>query len=283
MVGGYLAIAVLDEQEAVDRTAEFLTSEIGWKVAQDVADSPTDRDVVLEASGELDSGNGLTRYIRLRGNSNSIYLYTYETFTSVSVNTGEVSDVTYGLLNVGTSAAGFRLVVVADQERVVLHCELSDGTKRQSYVGRIKSYYRAQDFPYPNIVKGCQSTTYDWYYTAAERNSWMRAPDGTQQHYFAVEPISSTALDASGVSARTGEFVIAAPILTHNTISGNKELVGEPRGLFRVPTEVEDHNNFISLDGELYAVLESNSKAWAVGPITVSGVDSVRAETDLTV
>jgi hypothetical protein len=256
--------------------------EVGWTVAQDVTDTASDRDVVFQSEGEDDVDNEFTRYIRLRGTSNAIYLYTYETFTDVSTNTGEVSDATYGLLKVEGDANGFFLMAAADLERVVLHAETYDGTRYSAYVGRINSYHTAQQQPYPNLVKGGQATAYDWYYDTNERNAWMIGPGGAQKHYFAIEPLNSTGLAAGQASDRNGQMTIAAPVLVHDGDEANSELVGEPRGVYRVPREVARHNMFIAIDGNTYIVFDSNNITMAVGPVSSPGSGVPRLLTDLT-
>lgn len=280
---GYLSIPVQDEQEAVSRLKTFLVDDIGWSVAQDVTDTASDRDVVFSSAGETVVDNSFTRYIRLRGTSNAILLYTYETFTDIGTNTGGVADATYGLLTVEGDVQGFILSAVADLERVVLHAETYDGVRYQAYVGRITPYYKAQDHNYPNIVKGGQATTYDWFYSANPRNVFMRAPDGTQQHYFGIQPLDATALDACQSSDRNGQMVLSAPVLVHEGTAANSELAGEPRGVYRVPRETSQHNMFLPIDNQLYVVFESNGIPMAVGPVTASGIQVPRLQTDLTV
>lgn len=282
MTVGFLSVAVADEQQAADRIRDFLVGEIGWKVAQDVNDTSTDRDVVYQSEGELDTANGLTRYIRIRGLSNTLVLYTYETFTSVSVNTGEVSEVTYGLITTEGDSQGFFLIVVADLERVVIYVETYNGVRYQGYVGRIKSYYTVYQHRYPNLVKGGQSTGFDWYTTTADRNAWMIGPEGVQAHYYGIEPLSNTGLIAGQSSDRNGSMTLSAPVLVRDDVDPDKsELVGEPRGVYRVPRETSQHNMFVLIDGSPYIVFENNSVPMAVGPVAASGTGVPRLQTDL--
>jgi len=272
VANSFLTIGVKDEQQAVERLYFFLTSSVGWQLVQDVSDTGTDRDVVLSSSGEPEVPNGLTRYIRLRGTGNSIKLYTYETFSNISSFTGELSDSTYGLINTEADSQGFSLTAVADLERVVIHVETYDGVRYLGYVGRINSYYSVYDFRYPNLVKGCQSTTYDWYYSAAERNSWMLSSSGTVDHYYSMEPANSTSLTAGLASDRNGSFFLAAPVLIHPQAHQDlSEVVGEPRGIYRISEEVAQNQMLLDIGGSVYVVLGANSKFWAVGPVTSSG------------
>lgn len=283
MAGGYLGIGVANEQQAVSRLYAFLVNDIGWSLAQDVTNTGTDRDVVLSSPGEPEVPNGLTRYIRLRGTSNGIRLYTYETFVDVGTNTGEVTEATYGLIATEGDSQGFTLLAVADLERVVIHVETYDGVRYMGYVGRINSYYTVYQQNYPNLVKGGQTTTYDWYYSAAARNSWMLGPSGSQEHYYSIEPVNSTALTAGQVSDRNGSLFLSAPILVH--IDGDQslsELAGEPRGVYRIPTGVSQHQMLLTINEETYVVMNSNSKSWAVGPVAASGIAAPPLSTDVT-
>lgn len=282
MAAGFLSVAVADEQQAADRIRAFLVDEIGWEVAQDVTDTATDRDLVYQSPGEPDTANGLTRYIRIRGTSNALVLYTYETFTSISVNAGEVSKATYGLITTEGDSQGFFLLVVADLERVVIHVETYNGVRYQGYVGRIKSYYDVYQQRYPNLVKGGQSSGFDWYTTTADRNAWMVGPEGTQAHYYGIEPLSNTGLVAGQSSDRNGTMTLSAPVLVREDADPNKsELVGEPRGVYRVPRETSRHNMFVLIEGSPYIVFETNGIPMAVGPVAASGTGVPRLQTDL--
>jgi len=194
-----------------------------------------------------------------------------------------VAELTYGLVNTEADATGFFLQVVADLERVVLHVETYDGTRYLGYVGRISSYYSANQQKYPNLVKGGQATTYDWYYSAAERNAWMIGTEGAQAHYYAIQPFDHAGLTATGPGDRTGEIALAAPVLVRNDADPSKsELAGEPRGLYRVARELAQHNSFLSVEGETYVVFEADGITYAVGPVTASGVGVPPLFTNLT-
>ena len=268
LAGHFFSITAENEQQAVSRLTSFLVDTVGWSVAQDVTNTATDRDVVFSSSGEPGVPNGFTRYIRLRGVSNSIFLYTYEQFTTISVNTGELSDASYGKLLVGGDTQGFFLMAVADLERVVLLSESFDGVRRQAYVGRIKSYYNQQQHSYPNLIKGGEDAAYTWYYNINDRNAWMIGTEGLKAHYFAIEPLNNSGLLAGQSSDRDGSMILAAPVLVRNDPDpALGELVGEPRGVFRAPVETTSHTTFIKLKGEVYVVFESNGVPMAAGPI----------------
>lgn len=273
MVEGFLSIVAHTAPDAVERLRVFLVNTVGWSVAQDVTDTALERDVVFSSPGEVGSDNGNTRYIRLRALSGEIQLFTYETFVSVAENTGEVTDASFGKLAVGEDARGYHLTAVADLERLVLHIEAYDATRYMAYVGRINTYYTVAECGYPNLVKGGAAAAYDWYYSAAERNSWMMGADSTVRHYYAFDMLDATVLAAGQSSDRNGAQVFSAPILVHTGGAGNSELAGEPRGVFRAPRELAAQNAFFPVGGRLYTVLESNGVPMLVGPVTASGTD----------
>lgn len=280
---GYLSTAVLDEQEAVRRIKDFLITSIGWSVSEEISNTASDVDIVFSSPGEADVQNQFQRFIRIRGTGNYVYLYTYDTFISSMSYTGELEDSSYGRVVVPSDSQGCFIRVVADLERVVVSTTSYNGTTYIGYVGRITSYYYDYQHPYPNIVKGCDNALYDWYYSAGSTNSWMFGPEGTKAHYYAVEPVGFSGLSAGKVSDRNGEVFMSAPVLVRDDADQNKsELVGEPRGIYRVVAGPSLHGSFLSLGEDIYVVFSSNNKSWVVGPVTVSGVGAPRLFTDLT-
>jgi len=263
MVEGMIGVAVVDEQEAANWLITFLVNDIGWVVAQDVTDVPTERDVVFQSNGEDGAPNPYPRYIRLRGVSNGLYLYTYETFTSVLDNTGEVS----GYVTLEPDAQGLHMLVVADLERVIIHIQTYDSVKYMGYVGRIYSYYTVEQHKYPNLVKGCAASTNGWF----ENQAWAIGPTGVQQAYLAIEPASEGVLNIGVIGVRNGLVTLAAPVLAHDGIPGESELIGEPMGLFSLPGTF-GHGQIISIFGRLYLTVSCDGRAFAVGPITALGV-----------
>lgn len=272
MVAGYMRLAVQDEQEAVERITTFLSGTIGWTIAQDVTNTATDRDVVFSSAGEPDVDNSFTRYIRLRGTSNGIKLYTYETFVDVGTNTGELEDAD-GILNVEGDNQGFFITAVADLERVVLQSQTYNDANRQAYVGRINSYYTSDQHNYPNIVKGGEDTTDTWFSPTAN-NAWMYGAEGSIAEYYGIQPVNSVTLEAGQESDRNGSMTLGAPILVRDDADPNLgELVGEPRGVFAGPPEVLANHIFVAFEGRVYTVFENDNVPMVVGPVTASGTE----------
>lgn len=271
MPGHYSHSASASAYQAVGFIINFLVSTVGWEVVQDVTNSSPVRDVVLLSPGELEVPNGFPIYIRLQSTTDRIFLFTYETFTNVSINTGEVTDVTYGAVYTTSNAQGFELRVVADLERVIINIALYTGTNSYTgYVGRITSYHRANEHSHPNIVKGTTSVGYDWY--SSINNSWMLGPTGAKQHYYAIKPLSDAALLAVSGSARNGDISLAALVLVNTDADPQKsELVGEPRGLYHLSRHVSQTDHFLNINGDIYVVFVQNNIPLAAGPV-VTGI-----------
>ena len=280
MAGHYFRAATLNEYTSVNLLISFLVNTVGWEIAEDVADTGTFRDVVFKSSGEPDVPNGFPRYIRLASSTDHILLYTYETFISTTVNTGELSD-NLGKVFTPNNAQGFDLIVVADLERVIINIFPYTGSNTYTgYVGRITPYHRANEHNFPNIVKGSTATAHTWYYSAAESNSWMLGPDGTKRHYYAVEPLNSTGLVAGQSSSRDGTMSLSAPVIVRVDANPQlSELVGEPRGMYRVSPEVSHNGSFLKINGEVYVTFVQSGVHMVMGPV---GTEVPSILTDLT-
>ncbi len=273
MAGHYLRLEVPDMYTAVYQLIVFLTDVVGWEIAEDVSDTGDIRDVVLTTTGEPEVPNGFPRYIRIRNiilGGERIYLHTYETFVDTITNTGEVYDSTYGSVWGINDSQGMEMVVVADLERVIITNYPYTGTDVYTgYVGRITSYYRANEHHYPNVVKGSTTTPINWYYSTTEANCFMIGPHGSKQHYHAVEPLNaSTGLLAGAASDRNGTNTLAAPVLVNTDADSQRsELVGEPRGVYRISPEVSSSGAFLQINGDVYVTTVQNGAHMALGPI----------------
>lgn len=270
MPGHYMRVGCLNPYEAVSRLNSFLVGTVGWTVAQAVADTGSFIDIVFRSTGEPEVPNGFPRYIRLASSSDSIVLSTYETFISTTSNTGELSDASFGkVATPNNNSQGFEIMVVADLERVIINVFPYTGTSTYTgYAGRITSYHRANEHNYPNIIKCSTAASHDWYYTSAERNIFMLGPDGTQRHYYAVEPLNSVGLSAGESSDRDGTITLAAPVIVRVDANPQySELVGEPRGMYRVSSRVSQTGNFLTIAGEVYVTFVQNGVHMVMGPV----------------
>lgn len=270
MSGHYLRFSVAGVYQEVSALATFLVDTVGWEIAENASDTGDVRDVVLKSAGEPEVPNVFPRYIRIRNASGSIHLHTYETFTSTTINTGELDDSTYAVVCAFENPSqGFEVVVVADLERVIItHYPYTGTNNYTGYIGRINSYYQANTNNYPNLVKGSAVTTYTWYYSAAETHCFMIGPHGSKQHYHAIEPLNSTGLEAGATSDRDGANMLTAPVLVNTDVDSQRsELVGEPRGVYRISPEVSAVNSFVKINGEVYVTSVQSGVHMAMGPV----------------
>jgi hypothetical protein len=271
MAGHYLRLQVIDTYTEVYKLVVFLTDVVGWEIAEDVVDDGDIRDVVFKSAGEPEVPNGFTRYIRIRNTDNKVWLHTYETFVSTTINTGEVSDATYGSIHTNPANApeGFEVIVVADLERVIItHHNQSTTNVYVGYAGRITPYHRANEHRYPNLVKGSASAAYHWWYSANEYNCFMMGPHDAIQHYHAVQPLDYTGIVAGSESDRNGTTTLAAPVFVNtNADPQRSELVGEPRGVYRIHREVAQNNTFLKIDGEVYVTVVQSNTHFTMGPV----------------
>lgn len=266
---GYIKVSVDNEQDAVNRIAKFLVDEIGWTVAEDIADTGSDRDITFQSDGDPSSDNDNTRYVRIKGQSNDIELFTYETYTDSTTNTGEVWDSSFGHLQ---AVGSFDLWVVADLERVILALQEDGGNIYFGYAGRIDSYYKPIEHPYPNLVKGMQNGLYDWFYSSNPRNMWMKRSDGSTGHYYAIKMVDDSTVNSSP-SARDGSVSLFKMPLVYDVDSSYYEAVGEPRGVYWVTSEIFQHGDFLAIDDLVYLIIEEDDGdySWACGPVA-SGI-----------
>lgn len=266
MADHFLRVVVDSEQEAVDFIAKFLVREVGWSLVDNRADTSSDRDVVLSSPGESDNDNPHEVFIRIRGFSDDLVLFTYESYEDSSTYSGELSHSTYGNI---TAIGTFYLTVVADLDRVAIHVKEDGGNSYFGYLGRISSYYDWPAHPHPNLIKGMQSTVYDFFYTAAERNMWMIRPDGSVYSYKPLLVVNGDAItESSYQSARTGKrFFFALPV--YSDYAGQEEIAGELKGVFTGPAANYGFESFVNINGKTYVCFDSSNSSytWFVGPV----------------
>lgn len=269
MPGNYMRINCASAFEELQNIRTFLINTVGWVLVETITDTSSILDIVLTSVGESDVPNGLPIFIRLRNTVDRIFMYTYETYTDSVTNTGEVTHAVNGAVTCPTALQGYEVIVVADLERVMINNITYNGASLyMGYVGRITAYHRANEHNYPNIVKGGVSASTTWYYSASEINSYMLGPDGTQQHYHAIEPLNGTGLTSGESSDRDASMVLSAPVLVNVDADPQKsELVGEPRGVYRVSERASSTMSFIRIEGQVYVVVAYLTLRMALGPI----------------
>jgi hypothetical protein len=255
-----------DEQEATDLVAKFLVREVGWAVTDNLADTASDRHIVLSSSGEDEVENNNTIYIELRGNSNAISLATYETYTDSVTYTGKVSDATYGKI---TCVGSVVVTCVADRERAIIHLREDGGNQYVGYVGRISSYYKSSEHPYPHLVKGMSATTYNFFYVAADRNMWMLRADGAVSPYYPLRVVGTSEHPAMGSAARTNTNMLAAIPVYYSGDASYYEVAGELRGIFSTDGLKLGNTNYVVVDENIYIYMTvaDTVSAYVVGPV----------------
>lgn len=267
MANHYFKLWADDEQEAVDLTAKFLVRQVGWTVLEDITNTASDRDITLSSSGEASVINPNDVIIRLRGFSDSLYFYTYETYVNSSTNTGEVSEGTYGRL---TFTGAGTIKVVADLERVAIHFTEDGGSRYFGYAGRIDSYYSYWDHAYPNLIKGMINVDYDFYYNSNPFNMWMRANDGSVDHYYPLFIINANTLIRGSYQAARGDarHFFAVPVF--NSTGGQEEVAGELRGIYATSNLNYDNDDIVFINNKPYTNFNSfdSQYTWFVGPMS---------------
>lgn len=268
---GFVRIPASNEQQAVDYIAKFLVNTIGWSLVDDRADTGSDRRVVLSAPGEESVGNPNLVYIELRGNVNYVYVSTYETYTNSTTYTGLIDDASYGRVLCNTQVV---VTCVADLERVTFTLQQPDGDTYAGYAGRISSYYRPLEHPYPNLIKGMQLTTYDYFYTANQRNMWMNRADGAKAAYYPLPISSSTDYPAYVPGTRTNKTFFAAIPVYYSLDASYYEIAGELRGVYHTSGEMGGQHSYYEFDDKIYVLVRNANTAtrdFMMGPIADAG------------
>lgn len=268
---GFFRTSGLDEQDLVDKIAKFLVNTIGWSVVDDLANTATDRRVVLSSPGEQIIGNPNLVYIELRGTSNYIYLSTYETYTDSVTYTGLLEDATYGRVTANTQ---MWITCVADLERVAFTLTDASSNSYSGYAGRITSYYKPSEHPYPNLIKGNTSTSYNYFYTGAQRNMWMFRADGVKGAYYPLEVTDSTDYPSYLRTQRSDKTFMAAIPVYYSLDASFYEIAGELRGIYHLSGESSGLHAYYEFDGKIYVTANQssgNTVDFIMGPIADVG------------
>jgi hypothetical protein len=260
-----MQIFVNNRLEAIDYMVKFLVRKVGWTIAEIVTNTGSSKDFTLVSVGEKSVENPNNIYIRLQSQATSIKLFTYETYTNSSTNTGAVSEATNGLVTLSTSSI---FTVVADLERVFFHISEGGGTTRYfGYAGRIDSYYDWPAHQYPHAIKGMTAAARDFF--SASSSIYLRRPDGTVVAYNTLRAVNEDCIQASSISARTRRPSAFSYPLSYTAVGGQEELVGALRGIYHVPEETIGPGDFINIGGRMYWCFKGDGVwAWAAGPVS---------------
>lgn len=261
----FMQIAVTNRLDAIENMVKFLVRQVGWTIAETIANSGSSKDFTLVSPGEKSVDNPHNIYIRFQSQASSIKLFTYETYVNSGSFTGEVVEATNGIVTLSTSSI---FTVVADLERVFFHVSESGGSNRFfGYVGRLDSYYHWSAHQYPNIIKGMTGIGAHFF----GGNSYMRRLDGTIVAYTALRTMSEDGLQASSIAGRTRRPSAFNIPLIYSAVADQTEIVGGYRGIYNVPEETVAQGDYINIGGRMYWCFKSDisvTGAWCAGPIS---------------
>jgi hypothetical protein len=269
MVSNYSTGYAADEQEYILAMDDFLVNHVGWYRIDTIADTGTDRDYVWMSDGEPDwADNIYPRIIRMRGNGNYVYLYTYETYTDSVTFTGEVYNVTY--TRIQDMITGIWYTLIGDKERFInRHRSSGLGTSYHapSYLGRIKSEFDSSLVPYPNLVKGCRYVNSEWGGVGVDDRSYSYSPTGVLRYSY-IYSFSSLA-DSDIPNSRNGKYG-SFPANTYSSEnSSDYFLPGQLRGCYQV-SRLLQQESFLTLASGTHKVMKDGGSlhTWAYGPCT---------------
>lgn len=270
MVANYYRFSTNSEQDALTQIDWFLVNCVGWYRIDTISDTSSDRDYVYTSDGERDQhGNPYPRIIRLRANGNNIYHYSYDTYTDSTTYTHEIysSSATNGTL-IYNIPGNLVVTVIADKERVMVAVERDNaGTWFvPTYVGRLTPLYGPDVDPYPNAVKGTTRSHHEWHEN--DNPFWAYTKQGDALRTFSsTTSFTKNLADCGGPCSRNNKF-FAASLLLYETVTGDSELRGFPRGAYCVNEKLA-HRNLLTLASGTHIVLKSRfpSGAWAYGPL----------------
>ncbi len=215
------------EQDFITDINTFLTVTIGeWELYDTVSDTASDRDYVWKSAGE-DPDNYREIYIRMRAESNNVYVYGYGSWTSDSVYGQELYNASYSYLP--TNGYAFRYWMFGNKDFVCFTIlNSTTGYTHTGYLGLIESSYTPDIDPYPILCRGHRTHYYTWH---TSNYQYMHAPvaSGSQQ-YFSYN--WDTTLDYD-LGIRESKLLFM-PVVLRNSTASNNEVRGRPYGVYQV-------------------------------------------------
>lgn len=215
------------EQDFITEISSFMVSTIGgWEVLDTISDTTTNRDYVWKSSGENPT-DYQDIYVRMRGESNNVYVYGYGLWESASAYWQELYNVTYSY--VPTYSLGLRYWMYGNRDFVCFTIlNYGDGLPYTGYLGLVESSYVPEDDPYPILCRGQKTSYYTWH---SSNYQYMHAPvaSGTQRYHACNW---DTLLDAD-IGLREIKLLFLPPVLL-NAAASNNEVRGRPYGVYQV-------------------------------------------------
>ncbi len=263
---------VADEQLLVTAIDTFLTSTIGgWTRIETVADDPgNNRDYAWSSPGELPDYYD-TIYIRMRGQSDKLYLYGYGWYTDSSTFGDEIYNVSRTYLTCGS--VPIRYWLVGNKDFIQVHItNYSTNKYYVGYAGLIKSYYVPETDPYPLLIKGQYTAGAYW---SNIDTSFMHNPTTSGESVYVAHNWNTTTLNYD-IGIRTNDSCIL-PVVLYSSTASNEEVRGEPYGVYQVNGKLVGHMTpMTSASGTFitFKIDSNDTKTYAYGPIA-SGIQDL--------
>lgn len=257
-----------DEQELVGEIETFLTSTIGtWVKIDTVTDDAATKDLVFRSPG---SGQYRDIYLRLKGNSNYVYLYGYSYWGSSIDYDGEISSSSY--LRVATGSSDIDYWLFGDIDYIwIIAKDTGAGTYCSGYGGLIDSYYDQDEDDLPLAIVGCANHIYS---LTSNTRIYMYSAlvSGTKVLHYAADTHSGL-LEYGDPSDRNNNVEAHTPFIIYNNQAGHKEIRGELKGAIYISGASFSSENWITISGtnsDYFIKKYSDSNCEGFGP-TVSG------------
>lgn len=215
------------EQDLVTDMSTFLTTTIGdWELFDTISDTSSNRDYVWKSPGE-DPDNYRDIYIRVRAQSNNLYVYAYGLYADSTTYWQELYNATYSYLP--TSGYPFRYWMFGNKDFICFTImNGNDGYTYTGYLGLIESAYTPNDDPLPIICKGHKTHYYTWHTTSY---AYMHSPVASGEQVYLSYNWDGLLDNDLGIRDTKLLFM---PVVLYNDTASNNEVRGRPYGIYQV-------------------------------------------------
>lgn len=261
----------LTEQDFVTSANTFLTTTIGdWELFDTISDTSSNRDYVWKSPGE-NPDDYRDIYIRMRAESNNIYVYGYGLWADASTYWQELYNASYSFLPTGGYA--FRYWMFGNKDFICFTImNGNDGYTYTGYLGLIESSYVPETDPYPLLCRGHSTSSYTWHTSSYQ---YMHAPvESGSQRYFSIN--WDTLLD-NDLGIRETKMLLM-PVVLYNSTASNNEVRGRPFGVYQITDQRAPKVAPITSASGVFLCFRDGSssytdRTYAYGPVaaTISG------------
>lgn len=254
------------EQDLITDIDTFLTSTVGgWERHYTVSDTASNRDYCWASYGTV-SGTYRRIFVRMRAESDYVYLYGYQDFTDESTNEGEIYDSSY--TRIPTGSAPFRYWLVGNEDFVQVH--VGQSYHYMAYAGLINTYYLPETDDYPLLIRGQSSSSTGWESTTS---LYMHNPttSGEQAYRSYSAGWASNVLDKD-VGLRDSK-VLALPLVIYSSTASNYEVRGEPFGIYVSNKNYIAHQAQLLTASGTFISFDVGSYRYSVGPVASGTCD----------